>query len=153
VTLVGLPLWLHGDSLSLIQVLETLARPAGGRSDRGAAFDIEPMLGDKRVYLDLVWEGEPVPRRVLEAGSTCPAGPEAGAQRLRDVLERHGSEPWSKPRARPGMAMLRLPLLAPNRPQFEPEAKRLPARPEFYDFGLMREHQGDAAIAARRCAS
>jgi DNA polymerase III subunit epsilon len=146
-TLVGLPLWLHGDSLSLIQVLETLAHRLA--EEQGvAAFDIEPMLGDKRVYLDLVWEGEPVPSATLEGWLESPAGVEAGAQRLRDVLERHGSEPWSKAGDREGMAILRLPLLAPNRAQFEPEAKRLPARPEFYDFGLMREHQGDAALAA-----
>jgi DNA polymerase-3 subunit epsilon len=39
--------------------------------------------------------------------------------------------------------MLRLPLLAPHRPQFVTKKRSLPSRPEFYDFGLMRAHQGD----------
>jgi DNA polymerase-3 subunit epsilon len=146
-TLVGVPLWLHGDSLSLIQVLEALVRRLHEEQGVGEV-DIEPMLGDRRVYLDLVWQGVPVAEGRLEAWLEAPAGEAAGAQRLRDVLERHGSEPWSTAASRPGWAMLRLPLLAPDRPQFEPEVQRLPARPEFYDFGLMREHQGDASLAA-----
>jgi DNA polymerase-3 subunit epsilon len=150
-TLVGLPLWLHGDSLSLLQVLESLlVRIAESQGVRD--FDIEPMLGDRRVYLDLVWQGEPVRSAELESWLDERAGLDGGAQRLRDILERHGSEPWSMRGNREGSAILRLPLLAPNRPQFEPEARRLPPRPEFYDFGLMREHQGDAALAARPLA-
>jgi DNA polymerase III subunit epsilon len=149
VTLVGLPLWLHGDSLSLIQTLEALIRRIAETSGT-AEIDIEPMLGDKRVYLDLVWKGEPVRSAELERWLEAPSGEESGAQRLRDVLERHGSEPWSTRGDREGTALLRLPLLAPDRPQFEPEKARLPARPEFYDFGLMREHQGDAELAGRR---
>lgn len=148
VTLVGLPLWLHGDSLSLVAVLESLVRRVAAQQ-AARVIEIEPMLGDKRVYLDLVWEGEPVRSADLEGWLEAPAGVDSGAQRLRDVLEHHGSEPWSMPGERPGTAVLRLPLLAPIRPQFEPERDRLPARPEFYDFGLMREHQGDAEIAAR----
>jgi DNA polymerase III subunit epsilon len=147
VTLVGLPLWLHGDSHSLIQALDCLVRRVH-EFDGAAVFDIEPLLGDKRVYLDLVWEGRPVPAGMLEGWMDLPCGDEAGAQRLRDILERHGSEPWSRAADRPGHALLRLPLLAPGRPQFEPARKRLPPRPEFYDFGLMRAHQGDAALGA-----
>jgi DNA polymerase-3 subunit epsilon len=147
VTMVGVPLWIHGDSLSLIQSLEFLVGKLH-ETTGASAFDIEPMLGDKRVYLDIVWEGAPVPAGVLESWLDLPCSPEVESQRLRDVLERHGSEPWSTNTARPGFAMLRLPLIAPSRPQFVPEVKRLPARPEFYDFGLMREHQGNAAIAA-----
>jgi DNA polymerase III subunit epsilon len=146
VTLVGFPLWLHGDSHSLIQALEGLVRRIHAFSG-AAVFDLEPLLGDKRVYLDLVWEGRPVPAGVLESWMEMPCSDEPGGQRLRDVLERHGSEPWSKASERPGHAVLRLPLLAPGRPQFEPARKRLPPRPEFYDFGLMRLHQGDAALA------
>lgn len=148
VTLVGLPLWLHGDSLSLIGVLEALVRRIA-EDQEVDLVEIEPMLGDRRVYLDLVWEGAPIPAAELERWLDAPAAECTGAERLRDVLERHGSEPWSMRGGREGMAVLRLPLLAPRRPQFEPEAERLPARPEFYDFGLMRAHEGDAALAAK----
>jgi DNA polymerase III subunit epsilon len=147
-TLVGLPLWVHGDSLSLIHVLEALMRRIAEAHDV-TSFDLEPMLGDRRVYLDLVWSGEPVAAGDLEVWLDAAAGVEAGAQRLRDVLERHGSEPWSMRGTREGTAVLRLPLIAPNRQQFEPEARRLPARPEFYDFGLMKAHLGDSALASR----
>lgn len=148
VTLVGLPLWLHGDSLSLIGLLEALVRRIA--QEQGvASIEVEPMLGDRRVYLDLVWEGAPVPAGELERWLEAPATSGTGTERLRDILERHGSEPWSKPGVHEGTAVLRLPLLAPSRPQFGPEAERLPARPEFYDFGLMRAHEGDAAIAAK----
>ncbi len=148
VTLVGLPLWLHGDSLSLVGVLEALVRRIA--DEHGIeTVEIEPMLGDRRIYLDLVWQGEPVRAGELERWLDAPVSDGIGAERLRNVLERHGSEPWSMQRGREGMAVLRLPLLAPNRPQFEPEAERLPARPEFYDFGLLRAHEGDAALAAK----
>ncbi len=153
VTLVGLPLWLHGDSLALLRAIErlvTLVHEATGAT----RFDLEPLLGDRRVYLDLVWEGAPIAAGALEAWLDGPSGVEdgadAGGERLRDVLERHGSEPWSKAAGLAGHALLRLPLLAPNRPQFVPQARRLPARPEFYDFGLMRAHLGDASQRATR---
>jgi DNA polymerase III subunit epsilon len=147
VSLVGLPLWIHGDSLSLIQAIEFLVRRLAAATGR-SRFEIEPMLGDKRVYLDIVWDGEPVSAGVLEGWLDLPCAEETGSQRLRDVLERHGSEPWSTVTGREGSAMLRLPLLAPNRPQFVPQARRLPPRPEFYDIGLMRAHQGDPTLAA-----
>jgi DNA polymerase-3 subunit epsilon len=146
--LVGMPLWLHGDSLSLVQVLERLIRQVHAATG-AAEFELEPLLGDRRVYLDLVWQGAPVPAGTLDGWLDLPCSAEEGAQRLRDVLERHGSEPWSAATGRPGFARLRLPLLAPSRPQFVPPPVRLPPRPEFYDFGLMRAHQGDAALAAR----
>jgi len=147
-SLVGIPLWLHGDSLSLIQAVEALIRRIA--EETGARdFEIEPLLGDRRVYLDLVWAGAPVPEGLLESWLDMTCSQEAGGQRLRDILERHGSEPWSKATGRPGHAMLRLPLLAPHRPQFVPSPKRLPPRPEFYDFGLMRAHLGDETLAAR----
>ncbi|MBP7003172.1 exonuclease domain-containing protein [Amaricoccus sp.] len=147
-TLVGLPLWLHGDSLSLLQALEALIGRIHEETE-ATAFEIEPMLGDKRVYLDLVWEGAPVPAGTLEGWLDLPCGEGEGRQRLRDVLERHGSEPWSTP-AGAGTAKLRLPLLAPDRPQFVPGPRRPAPRPEFYDFGLMQAHQGDEKLGARR---
>ena len=147
VTPVGTPLWLRGDSLSLIGALEFMLRRLAGETG-AAAFDLEPMLGDTRVYLDLSWRGAPVPERVLE--SWLDERYSADSDRtLRDVLERHGSEPWSKRAEREGRSVLRVPLLAPDRPQFMPERKRLPPRPEFYDANLMRAHQGDAELAAR----
>ena len=148
VTLIGTPLWLRGDSLSLIGALDFVLRRLAAETG-AAAFDMEPMLGDARVYLDIAWRGDPVPERVLESWLDEVCSAETG-RTLRDVLERHGSEPWSRRAAREGFSVLRVPLLAPDRPQFMPERKRLPPRPEFYDANLMRAHQGDAELAARR---
>lgn len=147
-TLVGMPLWLHGDSLSLLAALETLlglAHAATGATE----FEVEPMLGDRRVYLDLGWAGAPIPAGELEGWLDLPCGEGAETQRLRDVLERHGSEPWSTADG-PGRSRLRLPLPAPERAQFLPKPRRQAPRPEFYDFGLMKAHQGDEKLAARR---
>ncbi|MCC5859029.1 MAG: PAS domain-containing protein [Ectothiorhodospiraceae bacterium] len=151
VTLVGIPLWLHGDSLSLMQALDCLVRHLHAHTGR-EAFDVESMLGDRNVYLDLNWEGRPVPAGLLEEWLDSPCGDEDGDQRLRDILERHDCEVWSQPARRAGWALLRLPLPAPTRPQFLPEPRRLPARPEFYDFGLMREHEGSEELAGKRLA-
>ncbi len=148
-TLVGMPLWLHGDSLSLIHAMTFLIRKLS-EATGATEFEVEPMLGDKRVYLDLVWRGAPVPEAELESWLDLPCSDEIAGTRLRDVLERHGSEPWSKASGRAGYALLRLPLLAPHRPQFVPQQARLPARPEFYDFGIMQAHQADEELAGRR---
>ncbi len=138
VTLIGIPLWLQGDSHSLMLALEhlfgLLHRHAGA-----TAFDVEALLGDRRTYLDIVWDGDAVPSHVIEQwmGETIEGGIEP--MTLREVLDRHGSEPWSL-QQRPGRALLRLPMPAPQRPQFEEGVGQLPPRPEFYDFGLMHEY-------------
>lgn len=141
VTLVGMPLWLHGDSLSVVQVIETLLVQLSLKTGQ-VAFEIEPLLGDKRIYLDLIWSGPPIHESLLDTWLDLPCGEEGGRQTLRDVLERHGSEPWSRATGMEGRSAVRVPLLAPHRPQFIPARKTLPARPEFYDFGLMQAHKG-----------
>ncbi|MCH8505393.1 MAG: PAS domain-containing protein [Ectothiorhodospiraceae bacterium] len=146
-TLVGQPLWVHGDSLSLMLALDCLLRHLQEETGAGE-FDIESMLGDRHVYLDILWQGQPVSASRLEEWLDSPCSGDGGDQRLREVLERHDCEPWSQPGRREGQALLRLPLLAPSRPQFLPEQERLPARPEFYDFGLMREHEGSEELAS-----
>ncbi len=151
VTLVGMPLWLHGDSLSLMQALDCLLRHLHAHTGQ-TAFDVESKLGDRNVYLDIGWEGRPVPAGLLEEWLDTRCSDEDGDQRLRDILERHGCEVWSQNARHAGWALLRLPLPAPTRPQFLPEPQRLPARPEFYDFGLMREHEGSEALAGKRLA-
>lgn len=145
--LVGMPLWLHGDSLSLMQMLDCLVRRI--HQETGATeFDLEALMADKAVYLDIRWQGTPLSADVIEDWLNTPCDDEASGQRMREVLERHDCEPWSQASRESGHAVVRLPLPAPNRPQFLPEPERLPARPEFYDFGLMRKHAGDEELAA-----
>ncbi|WP_142849836.1 exonuclease domain-containing protein [Telmatospirillum sp. J64-1] len=148
-TMVGMPLWLQGDSLSLMMALERLLREVSDFA-RTRDFDVELLLGDRRVYLDITWQGKPVPSQKLETWLDEPLDGPLGSQTLRDVLDRHGSELWSQPDKRPGYSSLRVPLLAPHRPQFQEPVTTLPPRPEFYDFGLMSEHVPDARLADRR---
>lgn len=153
VTMVGLPLWLHGDSHSLVLALSHLLGHLADATGR-RQFDLEALLGDRRVYVEIAWDGGPVSEAVL-ASWLGEALPEAlGAQTLADVLARHGSEIWSRPMPergdRPARAILRFPLPAPTRIQFRPSAAApVPARPEFYDFDLMHLAPADRSHEAR----
>jgi DNA polymerase III subunit epsilon len=148
VSVVGIPLWVHGDSLSLMQALEHLIRKLSQVTGE-SQFDIETMLGDKFVYVDISWQGTPIPAGQLENWLDEVCTHEGGQQRLGNILERHDSEMWSQPGTLEGTAVLRLPLPSPLRPQFIEASDSLPARPEFYDFGLLSDHQGDASLASQ----
>ncbi len=143
VQLAGTPLWVHGDSLSLMLALDCLLRQLHAYTG-AELFEMESLLGDRRVYLDVSWAGGPVPSSELNRWLELPCGyGEPGGQSLGDTLERHGCEPWSQAASgREGHALLRLPLMDSRRPQFESD-ERLPSRPEFYDFRLMQEFKGD----------
>lgn len=149
VQLAGSPLWVHGDSLSLMLALDCLLRQL--HEYTGAElFEIESLLGDRRVYLDISWAGKPLSSNVLNRWFELPCGyGEPGGQSLGDTLERHGCEPWSQSSDREGYALLRLPLMDSRRPQFMDE-ERLPSRPEFYDFGLLQDFRERDALSDKR---
>ncbi|MCO5761944.1 MAG: PAS domain-containing protein [Chromatiaceae bacterium] len=65
VTMVGMPLWLNVDNHSIMLLLEYLFLQlhAHGMSD---AFEIECLLGNRRVYVDIIWPGQPMPADRLE---------------------------------------------------------------------------------------
>ncbi len=127
-TATGLPDWLYGDSLSLLVLLELLLRQLHSAT-RAEAFDVAVSRGNNRIYLDLIWRGEPVPAAKLESWLNRPLISGLGPLTGRVVLRRHGIDAWSQGPARE----------RPVRPQ----------RPEFYDFDLLRHPVPTGRFAER----
>jgi DNA polymerase-3 subunit epsilon len=150
VSLVGLPVWLHGDSyglmLALTALLAHLRRRVGG-----GAIDLGTVPGERRHYIDFAWSGAPVPSAEIDRWMGDALDPAAGSLTLRDVLDRHRSEVWSQPAA-PGRAILRIPIAAAERPPVDVDSTRRPPRPEFYDFSLMHQALPGAAQSDRKLA-
>ncbi|MBC7908474.1 MAG: histidine kinase [Rhodospirillaceae bacterium] len=143
-TMVGIPLWLHGDSHSLLLALRALVAGLAGATGR-KSFDLEALLADRYVTLDIGWIGDPVPQSAIETWLDRPL---EGGQTVRDVLDRHNSEPWSLKLSN-GTTVLRIPLPAPTRQQFLPDEPALFSRPEFHDAALMRAHSDTGRLGAR----
>lgn len=90
VALAGLPLWLHAESHAIGLVLTHLLHRLG--RDHGVlAVRIEALMGNRRVYLDISWAGEPVPGPTLEQWLETPLPEAIGELNARAVLERHNS--------------------------------------------------------------
>jgi DNA polymerase III subunit epsilon len=135
-TLVGMPLWLQADSHSLILALEHLIRAVAGYTGK-SAFDIEALPGDNYGYVEVAWEGAPIPSAAIESWLDEPLKGTIANRKARQILERHGSDLWSRPRG-DGGACLRLPLRLPERPQIVMAGPPAAPRPEYYDFDLFK---------------
>lgn len=141
-TMIGDPLWVLADSISLLLLLECLALKI--REYCGVkAIEIQTLLGDRRVYFDYCWHGTVVPQSQIQQWLSqviWPAGFTVG-----EVLERHRSDIWSSPHAIPGYAVLRLPVPASPR-QWEALRPVLPERPVYYDFTLREPPTATASL-------
>ncbi len=145
VTMVGLPQRLRGESHSLVILLGRLVERL--RERVGAdSFDMSAELADRWVYIDVSWQGAPVPVAVLSewADDRLEA---LGGLTVADVLERHHSELWSEP-AGQDRARLRVPLPLPTEPQATRPASAMPPRPEFFDFDLLHQPLATGALGS-----
>lgn len=147
VALVGLPVWLHGDSYGLMLALTSLLAHLRQRIG-GGAIDLGTVPGERRHYVDFAWDGAPIPSGEIDRWMGDALDPGSGTLTLRDVLDRHRSEVWSQPIGN-GRAILRLPVAAAEQPPVAAERDRLPARPEFYDFALMHQPMPGASQSDR----
>jgi DNA polymerase III subunit epsilon len=134
--MTGIPQWLHGDSYTLVEVLDRLIHRVS--ADSGAtAFDLEAAAGERHIYLDVIWKGTPIPAATLDQWLDEHLEEAFGRLSLRDVLEHHKTDVWSLSH-RTDHARLRLPLPPAVQPPTKRDIRRLPARPEFYDFSLLK---------------
>lgn len=141
VRMIGMPLWLNVDNHSIMLLLQYLLEQlhAHGVSD---TFEIECLLGNRRVYVDIIWPGQPMPAAQLEGWLSEHVQDLVGAATVGEVLRRHNSDLWSQSHRRRGHSLLRLPLPASARQWKEPEGA-LSERPEFYDFSLGDENRAE----------
>ncbi|WP_163575605.1 3'-5' exonuclease [Halomonas faecis] len=143
---IGMPAWFRGDAPALLVLLASLLEHLRTHADT-TRFEGEMLLGNRRVYLDLVWSGTPLPQRELAAWSEARLESLPLSPRVRDLLRQHASDAWSLADADGEHARLRLPLPAVERVG-APRAKLAP-RPEFHDFGIADLPPPDAELARR----
>ncbi len=146
VSLVGLPVWLYGDSFGLMLALTALLAQVRRHTGVGA-IDLGTVPGQKRHYVDFAWEGAPIALAEIDRWMGDPLDSGSGLT-LRDVLDRHRSELWSQP-VGAGRAILRLPIGVAEQPGVSERHDRLPPRPEFYDFALMHQAMPTASLGDR----
>jgi DNA polymerase-3 subunit epsilon len=144
--MTGIPQWLHGDSYTLVELLDRLIH----RLRHHAAvdsIDLEASGGERHVYLDVVWRGAPIPGAELDSWLTERLEETYGGLSLREVLDHHKTDVWCLP-AHEGRARLRLPLPPAAQPLGTRDGLRTAPRPEFYDFDLIKQAQQPTEIGA-----
>jgi DNA polymerase-3 subunit epsilon len=145
--LIGIPQWVHGDSYTLVELLDRVIQRVSALSG-AKVFDLEAVSGERHVYLDVMWKGEPIPASELNSWLDDQLEDTLGGLTLRDVLEHHKTDIWSLP-YRNEFARLRLPLPPAKRPPSTGKTRQKPSRPEFYDFALLRQPDSLGEIGGR----
>ncbi len=145
VVMTGQPLWLYGDSHALMLLLEQMIRRIHA-TNGVPEFDLDVLMGDRRIYLDIVWMGDPISESVLDQWLSEPLVHAVGALTAQDAIEIHSGQVWSQKHRRPGYAVLRLPVPVSSK-QWELPRDKLPPRPEFYDFDLAAQPSDLGALA------
>lgn len=150
ITPVGMPAWFKGDAPALIALFDSLVKHLNTHlPDSG--FEGEICLGNKRVYLDLIWRGKAIPEHELAAWRQQPLNSLPLTPSVADVMRQHASDIWSLADDDGVHARLRLPLPAMERVGAPRETA--PPRPEFHDFGIADLPPPDEALASRALRS
>jgi DNA polymerase-3 subunit epsilon len=136
IDLAGVPPTLAArvESASLAMALESLVAEVAGEDVREVA--LAAAARGAEVDLTLSWRGPALARQRLDAWLDRPLLARGTPFTPRELLRRHGAEPWAAPRPGGGFVRLALPGAAPLTGAVPTE---LPPRPEFYDFDLPAE--------------
>ncbi len=148
---VGMPLWLRADAFSMTLLLTELAtRLASATGAR--SFDIEPLLADRKIFLEIGWVGSALASATLDGWLDEKLAGAGGAICMREILERHASALWTASRKR-GLSVVRMPVPWPAESEvFRAHKPAVAPRPEFYDFDLFRV-AASPDLAARELGS
>ncbi len=142
VQMIGLPVWLHGDSHTLCLALEALIRRIQSDTD-AASFDLGAGSGaGKEVWLEIGWAGMPVIDEKIEDWLAEPVSSSLGGMTVRDVLQHHGADAPVQTTTG-GNTLLRLPMPSARDEGAANKPASTAARPGFFDFDLLdqgREH-------------
>ena len=152
---VDAQLWLKVDSYSMLQALAYLAeRLVNEYEVKLVQFRLGQQGG--RAQLDLLWMGAGISTEIVMAWETdaITVAGETSALTVRDVVERHGGAFWfERERVRHASFFRFLLPLAAEGAQLESSALlHGDSRPEYYDFDLFAQREGDAQLADRKLA-
>lgn len=146
ITPIGIPCRLHGDSFSLVVLLDHLIERIA-KTNGATAFDLSAEPAARWIYVDLYWTGTAIPSAAIDQWKADPLPAALGGLTVGDVLRHHRSDFWSENREN-GRARLRLPLppaLARNEP---PPRSSVPA--SAIDFTVLKQPlTGNPALAKR----
>jgi DNA polymerase III subunit epsilon len=148
-TVTGLPVWLHGDSHSLVLAAESLIRRIGDTLGVGE-FDLAAGIGDDDAWIDIVWLGDLVELAMIDRWLAQPLTA-LGGMTVRDVLVHHAGDGLDRER-HDGRSRLRLPMRK-GVAQHGPSRPALPGRPEFYDLALLEQARGTGAMGTQPLAT
>lgn len=150
-TMTGLPHWFHGDSYTLVVLLDFLIERLH-ESTGLDSFDLSADAAAQWVYLDIAWEGEaPLSAATVEAWKDLSLPSALGGLTVGDVLQRHHSDMWCEKALHPeGFVRLRIPLPPAQHPP-KPKDRTGPGpRPDFFDFALLEQPLPTGALREKR---
>lgn len=139
VTMTGLPVWLHGDSHTLVLALEALLK--GISAGVGAReFDLGAESDGRFGWILVSWRGGRIDDESLVAWQKGAISKALGAMTVRDVMRHHTREDLVEEQAG-DMVTLRiaLPLGREGQDRAGEPDEKLPPRPEFFDFDLLSQ--------------
>lgn len=140
VNLTGLPVWIHGDSHSLVLALDGLLRSIA-KGTGAVEFDLSAETEGGLGWVCITWRGSRIDDASLIAWQKEMIISALGGMTVRDVMLHHTREDLIE-EAREGLITLRLALpLGREGHDRAGAAEKLPPRPEFFDFDLLAQGQ------------